>query len=552
MFCSILIGTTLSISQDLTSVQDNLKTVETGKSTFRQELRIIEEGLVRYSVVEVDVKGKEKETQYVFSFADIDENTVRAITKKDIIIVQLLVSGKQKLVQVIANGGDKITYASELQLMATDAENSRNLEASIKKIVPEAVKLDEKRLALIGYEAHLDWLIKNLGDVELPKKQIVQKLERTTISAGLTLSQTFNAKSKSSSQTRHFNLATLNPNSVGYRISGEEFTISVETRRGIKGVGYFEDGEQKNYTGSMKFFATSINNGKDIFKVLRALIPLAESTFEKALPKVSDKDAALNVLNKAMANVDAGEVSLAQNLSIKGNVAQYTLTETEPDASTEYRYRFNFSDINANNVDYNGQKDRLFVSLPTKKSVKFIQETKNASLQNYTDKLNIYFNTIEDALIGAKALKVLAENQEKKMDDITYGSSSASSAVERLKDLMKKVTIGEDTYDLFIELTDTKTNTVKMTTVFSNLKKSIETVQEFSLNDINPKNCKIVVKGKHVVAELNTNHLEKIIKTYLDGTIKPYQSKVTIETAGIEEARQIVGTIKALVEKLNG
>ena len=106
MFCSILIGTTLSISQDLTSVQDNLKTVETGKSTFRQELRIIEEGLVRYSVVEVDVKGKEKETQYVFSFADIDENTVRAITKKDIIIVQLLVSGKQKLVQVIANGGD--------------------------------------------------------------------------------------------------------------------------------------------------------------------------------------------------------------------------------------------------------------------------------------------------------------------------------------------------------------------------------------------------------------------------------------------------------------
>jgi hypothetical protein len=115
---------------------------------------------------------------------------------------------------------------------------------------------------------------------------------------------------------------------------------------------------------------------------------------------------------------------------------------------------------------------------------------------------------------------------------------------------MTKVKIGEDTYDLFIELTDPNTHTVKITTVFSNLKKSEETIQEFSLKDINPKNCKIEVKGKHVIAELNTNHLEKIVKTYVDGEIKPYLYKVEIESSNIESARQMVELVKNLIDKL--
>ena len=539
-------------AQNISTIQESLETVEAAKYTYRQELKDFGEGLFNYTITATDKKGKETETQYNFSFSDLDVNTVRAITKKDVILVQLLVSGKQKLVQVISNGGDKINYVDKFEIIATNSENGNLLEKQIKSFIPLAVDADEKRLSLNGYQAHLNWLKENITAVELPKKQIIQKINSDKNTVGkIILEQTINAKSNSKSLLYDLNLALLNPNSVGYRISGDEFTIYAETRRSINGIRHVEDEKQKNFQRSIKLHAKSITNGKDIFKVLKATIPLAEEVFIKAQPKLTTNDAALQYLNSVIKDVKTEDESLTQNLTIKDNVAQLKLIETTPDESTTFLYHYNFGDINANNIDYDGQKDRLFATLPVKKSVNFIRTEKNADLQNYTDNLKVFFNTIEEAIIGVKALKKLAENYEKKMEGISYTATSASSAVNQIKNVLKKVKIGEDTYELFIELTDAKTNTIKLTTVFSNLKKSLETVQEVSLKDINPKNCKIVVKGKHVIAELNTKHLEKIVKTYVDGQIKPYQYKIVVEAASIEDARKIVGYVISISEKLN-
>lgn len=542
---------TMGWAQELELVQNHLNTVETGKVTFRQELKSLDDGLVQYSLVEVDTKGKEKEIQYIFGPSDIDQNTVRALTKKDVIIVQLLISGKQKLVQIVSNGGDKLAYADKLQFYASNSENGKQLEKAVKELIPAAIEKEGERLALSSYGEHMDWLLENIADVELPSKQIVQKTSTSDIPGQLFLEQTLNAKSKTKTQSYQLNLSTLNPNSVGYKIAGEELVVSVGTRRGIKGIKYIEDGEQKSYTNTFRLYAKSITNGKDIHKVLKKAIPLAEEAFENNRADVSSAPKALKFINSVASEVSVSKGSIAQNLSMQENVAQLKQTFTEPEKSMEYLYQFNFGDINTNNVDYDGQKDLLFASLPAKKAVKFVKVTKNGELQNYDNDTKVYFTSIEDAIVGTEALKTLAHLQEEKMGEITYSSSTTSEAVEKLKTLMQKVKIGEDSYDLYIELIDAKTNTLKITTVFSNLKKSTETVQEFSLNDINPKNCSIQVKGKHVVAELNTQHLEKIVKTYVDGQIKPYQSKVSIEAIGIEAARQIVGIFKGTSEKLS-
>ena len=206
----------------------------------------------------------------------------------------------------------------------------------------------------------------------------------------------------------------------------------------------------------------------------------------------------------------------------------------------------NFADINGNNIDYDGQKDLLFITLPTKKSVNFIKKIKDGELQNYTKECKIYLNSIEDAILATKALKQLNTLQEQKMKSNTTQISNLKQAVDKLNQLLQKVNIGEDNYDLFVEITDEATRSIKLTSTFSNLKKSVETVQEFSLNDINPKNCSIKVKGKHVIAALNTQHLEKIVKTYVDGQIKPYQYKVGIEAKGIEAAREIVTIVQSI------
>ena len=535
-------------SQGLNDIEKNLKTVETAKSTYRQILKQLDDGLVEYNTVEIDTKGRETESFYRFSFADIDKNTVRSITKKDVIIVQLLVGGKQKLIQQITEGGDKISYLSGLNMFVTNAENGSQLEKVIREHIPYSISLEENRLSLQTYNDHINWLLNNIGAVELPKRQIAQKASSNNIAGKLIIDQTFNSKNKVKNELRESNLSILNPNSVRYKISGDEFVIYADSRRNINGIRYMEDGEQKNYHHDLKIYATSITNGKDIYKVLKSIIPLAETKFKQERPKIQNENGALSFLNKTITEVSAGQTTISQNLSIKNNVAHLVQTENQPDKNITYSYNFNFGDVNAANIDFDGQKDKLFAAIPIKKSVNFIQKIKNGELENYTDEIKIYFNTIEDAISGVEALKVLSTLYETKIEQKEYKTKSISVAVDRLKKLMQKVKIGDDTYDVFIELDDLNTKNLKFTSIFSNLKKSSETIQEFSLSDINPKNCSIQIKGKHVIAELNTKHLEKVVKTYVDGQIKPYQYKISIEAKGIEEARDIISIFKTLAE----
>ena len=292
-------------AQDISAISSQLNTVETGKYSYRQELKPMAGILVQFIVVQVDSKGKESESMYEFSFADIDKNTVRSLTKKDVILVQLLVGGKQKLIKKTTNNGDKISYANTLQLYATNAENGTQLAKSIKECIPEAQKKENSRLSLKGYQDHINWLVENLGDIDLPKKQIVQKASTTDMAGKLILEQTFATKNKSENQKREFNLAILNPNSIRYQITGEEFTISVDTRRSINGIKLFVDGKQKNYSKNIKFQATSITNGKDISKVLKKSIPLAIEAFEKQHPQDFTNQTALAFLNKVISNVSA-------------------------------------------------------------------------------------------------------------------------------------------------------------------------------------------------------------------------------------------------------
>lgn len=538
--CNQSVQSQSNFESKVNKVESLLTTVETGKLTLRQDLKLASDGLLVYTVHQENTKGKGTEVIYRFSFSDIDLNTVRSITNKDLIQVQLLVASKQNLIQVTSNNGDKIAYNKSLFLYAKNSNNANDIVEAIKALIPEAKKLEKNRLALKTYQDHLKWLLENIQDVELPNKQIIQHLEiNSTFNTSIIFNQSIHVKSKSVSNVYTFNLATLNPNAITYKISGNELIISAATRRNVKCIKYITDGKQKNYVDDIKIYANSITNGKDIFKVLKATIPLAKERFKVSRPEVLSISQSIGFLNKAMENVTTIETRLTQSLSINDNVTTFKLTELDPDKSVDYEYNFNFADVNGNNIDYSGIKDRLFVTLPTKKAVKFIRNSKNSESQNYTNKTIFFFNSIEDAVIGTEALQNLVKLFEGKISTQSYTYTSVRAAIADIKDKLSKVEIGEDVYDVFVELLDPNTNTLKLTTVFSNLKKSKETILEFSLSDINTKNIAIVVSGKRVRVELNTKHLEKIIKTYVDGEIKPYRYKVEIETKDIESARRI-------------
>lgn len=530
------------------TVSKSLEIVETSKLEYSQDLKLTSSNYIDYRLTKVDTKGKSEETLYNFSFSDIDINTVRTITKKDVILIQLLIKGKQKLIKQTSNNGEKINYIDNLSLYAKNIENGRVLVEAIKSVIPVNETIEKSKLALTTYNDHINWLQKNIEDLEATKTQFIQKIETEKLNNGhLKLTTTINSKSKTTNYEYEFNLATLNPNSLIFKINSDEFCIEASNRRNIKAIKEFKDGVQQNYTGKIRFYSTSIENAKDIYKVLKQIIPLAEKAFLESKPNISSIQSAIKYLNGIINNISTNNKTYTQN--IEGDcVNKITIKEADlKDVNTKV-YQFNFSDINLDNIDYNSSKNQLYVEINARKKADFIRYTKDNELQNYTNSFNLYVNSIEEAMIVKEAIQNIVKNCEANQQKVN--PNSIVNVLELLKKEITLIKIGDNNYDQSLEVVSTSPYVVKVTSVFSNLKSSNETIYEFGLADINSKNISIITSGKKVLVELSTKHLEKIIKTYQNGSVKSYTYKIAIQATDIENARKIANTLEYITQEL--
>ena len=81
-------------------MQTVLQTVENNKNQITQTLKEKEPGVLLYTCTTTTIKdGKSQQEVYEFNMADIDINTIRAFTNKDVIQVQCLVAKKQKFIK---------------------------------------------------------------------------------------------------------------------------------------------------------------------------------------------------------------------------------------------------------------------------------------------------------------------------------------------------------------------------------------------------------------------------------------------------------------------
>ncbi|WP_298550211.1 hypothetical protein [uncultured Algibacter sp.] len=549
--CILMVPTSTcgqALDSHIETISSALETVEASKLEYSQNLKLSTTNYVTYTVTSVDSKGKTEVIDYNFSFADIDINTIRSITKKDVIVVQLLIKGKQKLIKKISNSGEKVSYVDNTFFYAKNIDNGRDLVGAIKDIIPINETLEKNKLALNSYIDHQNWIIDNVQDVEYTKTQFVQKIDPSDTNNGhLKVNTTINSKSKTTTYEYEFNLATLNPNSLIFKINSDEFYIEANSRRNIKTIKVFKNGVQESFTNKVRFYSGSIENGKDIYKVLKQIIPIAEEAFSNSKPNISSTASAYQYLNGIIKNISTNDNTIVQ--SIDGDcVTKIIVQETNPKETINNEYNFNFNDINLDNIDFNTNKTRLYIEVNTRKKADFIRHVKNDELQNYTNDFKLYVNSIEDAMLAKEALQNITKNCE--LSKVKTDFNSITSGLEALKNEVTLVKIGDDNYDQSLETVNTSPYVLKITSVFSNLKSSKETIYEFGLGDINSKNISIATSGKKVMVEINTKHLEKIIKTYQDGSIKSYAYKIAIQATDIENARRIVNILKNITLKL--
>ena len=108
----------------LQKISSELKTVENSKSTFNQSIRSEKLGVVLITSLETTSKGKTIEIVYELNLSDIDKNTIRSVTSKDVITVQMIVKNNQKLIRQTTDN-KKINFSNKLFILADNIDNAR-------------------------------------------------------------------------------------------------------------------------------------------------------------------------------------------------------------------------------------------------------------------------------------------------------------------------------------------------------------------------------------------------------------------------------------------
>lgn len=527
-------------------IGNELKTVETKSNSITQTIAQPNNGVIEVTQTTTALKGGKSQTEvYVLNPADIDLNTIRTVTNKDVIEVQLLVKNKQQLIKKTVDH-IKTSYVNAVMIPCADVNNGRALTDLFKSLVPLATDITEKRLSLTTYQDHLNWLTKEIGEVTVGEKQYGQTLSASSTYAGRLSFSVVEATAKSNKKSVYeFNAMNINPNSILFNISGETFSLEIQTKRKLNLVKYFVNDEQKNFTDKFEIICNSVEQARDIQKVLKNFVALSETEFNKNLPTVNSTSQAFSIINGLITKVTVNDITYSQSFSADC-VTKFSKNEASASKNSVQEYEFNFADINKNTISYETSRQFLTVKLQTTAKEDLIKPIVDNTQKSYSNSFEIAVSEVEEAIIIENALKFIVEECSK--NTVSFKNTSKQQLIQLLAAEVKNVTVGSKAINQTLEKSSSETG-LSFKQIEVTEKSSKEKLYEFNYTDINPASVKMNTSGKNAYVVFNTRFNEKIIQYYEDGAIKNYQNSIRVEAESIENARKLVAILKELTDK---
>ena len=547
IFLSLIFSGYAAVAQNFSGVvsqiNTELKTVENGKSKIAQSISEVQPGVIKISITTTLIKdGKTNSDFFELNMADIDINTISVFTDKDVIMVRFSAAKNQKLINKKTDA-NKSSFDQEIKIFAKDIDNGRNLVQLFKSLMPLSNEIIDKRLSLKTYDEHLNWLEKNVSDVNSNQIQRSQKIKSNSKYPGkLDFSIDEIVNQKTSSDLYSFNLANINPNSIFSEIKNDVIVVNIETSRKLKFIKTFSSNVQKDYVSNFSIFCENVEKSRDLQKVLKGIIALSENKIKNSIPKISSVKEGLALINANIKNINSNMVVYDQSFS-ENCISKFTSKAATPTKIVEDLFEFNFKDLGKNLVEFSTKGKNVIVKVKTSAGNDYIKHSVDSQTKNYTDAFELQFAEIEDGLIAQELFHKIIElcqNNENKW------SGTKNDWLQQLKGFIKKVEVNKIATE---QILDSKDGIIQFKTTEINEKSSKSKLYEFNLKDINPLTITFKTSGTNVVVVVNTNFMEKIIKYYEDGAIKNYQNTFNIAASNIEESRSIAELIKKITAK---
>lgn len=440
--------------------------------------------------------------------------------------------------------GKQSGYTNDFLVYFNDVNDADAFAAAIKEAIPAAQDLFNKSIQLPeDFAGLMDVLVKSTGNIDVDGSQIVQLLTPDTkITDRATLEVTEAGKGKQDIQRFDFSWGDLNALDVSFKTSGNKVYVNFETRRNMRFVQTFKNGEMDGFDDGFKIYVKSPDDAKKLVKAAEKIIPLGEKAIQARLPKVTNFAAGIDLLNKQLSVFSTRNEKITQSFS--NNCVSEFIVKTAPvkeGKSTETHYTFNWADINAGAIDLkiSGNGATVRSTVQNKKDLVAIMQ--EGVLQKYTDNVEIEFGDVESARSAQQIITQLiplcpqTAVTARDADWITGALADMPGLKSEMVVALKRKDAGNNC-DWVLSVTN-----------ISDKKGGSEETWEFSLDRMDASQTEFEVSGKSITVKVPAKFNEKVIKYYKDGK-QSFVNKVVIPVDTIEKAKTVAETMKAMMK----
>lgn len=536
VFLSFLSQAQSNLKASLDKVKSYVKEIKLEKSTVNQQFSYESATPfdVKIAITTTDSKGKSTEELYEFNLGLMGDIKRSASTKE--MKVEL---ASQKNLKVIryTKGGEMENYENKVELLSENIDDARELEKNLKDAIAAAKTAWETSIKLPKEDlgALQTWLEQNIKDATAEKQTFKQTLKKSSTykdRALLSLEENDGGPShgKKTTETQaDFSWGDLNEGSAELKISGKEIYVVAKSKNDY--VRTQQGGTMKGYDDEIKIYAQTPSDGSILQMAIQKIIPLAKKELQIRLPKLATKEDGFKVLKDRTKDFKVNESAYTQKITTTC-LTTYDLKSETKGKAVEESFKFNFGDLSDYKLSVS--KETIKITAKVADNKKFIQYTKDGALQNYDNSVDFIVGDLEDARYLVEALPAISKGCK---TNITGGDFSSFVGKLKLTENPKQ--------DLMLQ--DGDKCKWKLTSTFSESKKSVESISEWNLYDIDPKKIDIEVSGKMVGITAYTLNKEKFIKLTKDS--KPgFSSEINFIVKDIEDAQKSLATIKALVD----
>jgi hypothetical protein len=229
----------------------------------------------KYVKSKTDAKGLTVEQSYEFYPYMLDATTTKIESSGKYLIINVKVSNKKSFVKVYKDGKQQ-SYDNELEIMAFDAKQARDISEALKYIASNGKPKDKN---WSDKQTAMDFVKENVGSFKNDEKEIKQKLELVNndpCKISFTVN-TIDDKGKTTEEIYELGLSDMNKMMVDYKISGKNVYVTLVCKNREKLVKVYKNGAQQSYGADLEILEDDVNTAKNIADALKSAIIQCES-----------------------------------------------------------------------------------------------------------------------------------------------------------------------------------------------------------------------------------------------------------------------------------